>query len=142
MTIATILRVKGGEVATVAPDTPLRAVVATLHERRIGAVLVLDGGRLAGVLSERDIVRELHRRGPDVLERSAGECMTADVVTCSPDDSLLGALARMTDRRIRHLPVVDGERLAGIVSIGDLVKARLERLETEADQMKAYISGA
>ena len=142
MTIATILKGKGPDVARVAPGSTIADALALLHSRRIGAVLVMDGDVVAGILSERDIVRGLHAVGANIVDHPVSGCMTSPVITVSSSDSLLSALGLMTDRRIRHLPVVDGGRLAGIVSIGDIVKARLELLEAETHDMKAYISAS
>ena len=142
MTIASILKGKGGDVARVAPEATIAEALATLHARRIGAVLVMDGEAVVGILSERDIVRGLHAVGAGIVDHPVSGCMTAPVITVGPGDSLLSALGLMTDRRIRHLPVVDGGRLAGIVSIGDIVKRRLEILEAETHDMKAYISAS
>ncbi|MEJ8281773.1 CBS domain-containing protein [Pseudonocardia spirodelae] len=140
MRIADVLRSKGSAVSTVAPDEPVTVVLRAIAERNLGALPVVDGGRLVGIVSERDVVRRLHEQGDALLGARVSDVMTAEVVTCSPDDSV-GDLARvMTDRRVRHLPVlVDGE-LAGIVSIGDLVKARMDMLEKEREQLESYIS--
>ena len=141
MTIARILEGRP-EVVTVAPDTRVMEVVAMLAERRIGAVPVVHGGRVVGVFSERDVIGGLASTGAATLERAVGEVMTSPAVTVTPSDSAIAALALMTRRRIRHLPVLDGERMVGLVSIGDLVKYRIERIEADADQMRAYITQA
>lgn len=140
MTIGTILAAKGHAVVTVSPETPVREVVGELHTRRIGAVLVMDGAAVAGVVSERDVIRGLCASGPGVLERPARDIMTSPVVTIAPADSVTDAMELMTDRRVRHLPVVDGGRLVGLVSIGDLVKRRIEEAEQEALALKDYIA--
>lgn len=145
MTIAAILSGKGPDVVTVAADATVAAVVSVLVERRIGAVPVLDGGTIVGIVSERDIVRALGEAGaggPALPGRLAAEIMTAPVITIRPGDSVVGALALMTDRRIRHLPVVDRDRLVGMVSIGDLVKRRIAEAEREATELKEYIATA
>ena len=140
MTIATVLGAKGADVIHIAPTTPLRALVALLAERHIGAVPVIEGGRVVGILSERDIVRLLHQQGPDILDWPAERAMTPDPITVGAETPLLAALSLMTQRRVRHLPVVENGALVGFVSIGDLVKARIERIESEAEAMRAYIA--
>jgi CBS domain-containing protein len=142
MTIASILRNKGAEVASVAVSTPVRDVLTVLHDRRIGAVLVMDGGDIAGIVSERDIVRCLHQQGAAVLSMTAGDIMTSPVMTVDSTSLVVGAMALMTERRIRHLPVVDGGTLIGVVSIGDLVKRRIDMAEAEAAALKDYIATA
>jgi CBS domain-containing protein len=145
MTIAAILSGKGPEVVTVTADATVAAVVSVLVRRRIGAVPVLDGGSMVGIVSERDIVRALGEAGtggPALPDRPVAAIMTAPVITIRPADSVVGALALMTDRRIRHLPVVDGGRLVGMVSIGDLVKRRIAEAEREASELKEYITTA
>lgn len=141
MTIANVLQGKP-QVVTVAPDTRVADVVALLAERRIGAVPVMDGARVAGVFSERDVIIGLATGGAATLERAVGEVMTSPAVTVAPGDTAIAALALMTRRRIRHLPVLDGDVLVGVVSIGDLVKHRIERIEADADSMRAYITQA
>ena len=140
MTVASILRGKGGDIVHATPEQSVADVVRILCEYRIGAVLVMDGERVAGMLSERDVVRELNVRGGAVLELKARDIMTADVISVEPTESVTAALSRMTRRRIRHLPVVDGGRVIGIVSIGDLVKARIDQAVTEAEALKDYIT--
>ena len=142
MTIASILREKGADVVHVAPGDSVTSVLALLDDRGIGAVLVCDDGSVAGVVSERDIVRCLARRKAEVLALTARDVMTAPVITVPPATTVNEAMSLMTDRRIRHLPVVDGSRLAGLVSIGDLVKARIEAAEREAGELKEYITAA
>ncbi|BBG05529.1 MULTISPECIES: CBS domain-containing protein [Pseudonocardia] len=140
MRIGDILKGKGSAVTTVAPDSPVTEVVRFIAEVNLGALPVVDAGRLVGIVSERDIVRRLHQQGNESLDARVSEVMTADVVTCSPDDGV-GELGRiMTDRRIRHLPVVVDGELIGIVSIGDLVKARIDMLEQEREQLESYIA--
>ena len=142
MTIAAILERKGSEVVTVSADAPVRDAVDLLAGRRIGVVVVLDGGEVAGILSERDIIYCLASEGSAVLDLPASRVMTAPAVTVGPQVSVLAALSDMSKRRIRHLPVVDGGRLAGLVSIGDLVAYRIRRIEEEAEAMRAYIQSA
>lgn len=141
MTIAAILRNKGDEVFSIASGKTVADAVALLAERRIGAAPVIDGGRVAGIVSERDVLYGLAREGGGLLERRVEEVMTAAPVTVAPDTPVLHALATMTRRRIRHLPVIDGAALVGFVSIGDLVKYRIDRIEAEADAMRSYIAG-
>lgn len=137
--IGSILNGKKGLIA-VTSETPIRAIVALLHEHRIGAVLVLDGDAIMGMVSERDICRCLHDRGDSILQAAASDIMTAPVITGHPAMSVAEAMEVMTDRRFRHLPVIEGGRCVGIVSIGDLVKRRIEEAEHEAAAMKAYIA--
>jgi CBS domain-containing protein len=140
MLIAQILRTKGDMVFTVGPDTPLGEACALMRARRVGALVVREGeGPVLGIVSERDVVR-LVADGPDALRRPVREGMTGEVVFAEPRESADALLARMTDRRFRHLPVCEGERLVGIVSIGDLVKVKIDEAEAEAQGLKAYIS--
>ena len=141
MTIAAILGGKGHDVVTIEGDRTAREAVALLATQRIGALPVLEGGQVAGVFSERDVIYCLGAKGPSALDRSVRELMTAPAISVRPDESVLSALALMTRRRIRHLPVLDGGRLVGFVSIGDLVKHRIDHIEAEANAMRAYISG-
>lgn len=139
--IASILAGKGTAVVVIAPDTTLTEAARLLTERRIGAVAVVDpDGGLAGILSERDIVRAVAARGAAALTAPASSAMTAKVVTAEPGDRIDAALARMSDRRIRHLPVMQEGKLVGFVSIGDLVKAQIDLALAEADAMRAYIA--
>ncbi len=140
MTIASILREKGNAVTTVTGDLSIHDVVSLLHEHRIGALIVVESDRIAGVVSERDVVKCLHEKGAAIFDAKARDIMTSRVLTTSLTDSVGSALGMMTERRIRHLPVVDGDRLVGIVSIGDLVKRRIDDAEHEAGLLKEYIS--
>jgi CBS domain-containing protein len=141
MRIAEILRRKGSEVATVPPETTVRSLLDTLAEHNIGAVVVSpDGDRIAGIVSERDVVRSLHARGADLLDTPVSAIMTVDVRTCAPGDAVDGLRRTMTEHRVRHLPVVHEGRLIGIVSIGDVVKTRMEELEAEQQQLQSYIT--
>jgi CBS domain-containing protein len=142
MTIAAVLGGKGSEVATIAADRPVREAVALLTDRKFGALPVTEDGRIAGILSERDIVHCLKDHGGAVLDWPVSKVMTAPVITVEATTPVLAALALMTQRRVRHLPVLDGGRLAGIVSIGDLVKHRMERIEAEAEALRSYIQSA
>ncbi|MER7449532.1 CBS domain-containing protein [Nocardia beijingensis] len=142
MRISEILRRKGSDVATVAPDTTVRALLATLAERNIGAVVVSpDGNTIAGIVSERDVVRNLHAWGADLLDTPVSAIMTSVVRTCAPDDRVDGLRRTMTDHRIRHLPVVQDGRLVGIVSIGDVVKSAISELADEREHLVEYLQG-
>jgi CBS domain-containing protein len=142
MTIAAVLRSKGSAVETIAADAQVFDAVRRLGEKRIGALPVLEQGRIAGIMSERDVIYCLRDHGPEVLDWPVSRVMSSPAITASADTDVLAALALMTQRRIRHLPVVEREQLLGIVSIGDLVKYRMERIEAEADAMRAYIQSA
>jgi len=124
------------------PDMPVRDVVALLASKRIGALPVIDGARVVGIFSERDVLYRLAEEGEACLARPMSEVMSATPISIDRRTSLLDALALMTERRIRHLPVVEGEEMCGFVSIGDLVKARLEEIQHEAEAMRAYIQTA
>ena len=140
MKVTGLLATKGSDVTTVDPTATVRDVVATLHEVRIGALVVSpDGATVAGIVSERDVVAALARHGAAALDLAVTELMATDVQTCAPGDQVAGLMAVMTARRIRHLPVLDGGRLAGIVSIGDVVKARVDELEEDRDRLHEYI---
>ncbi|MBN6041586.1 CBS domain-containing protein [Amycolatopsis sp. 195334CR] len=141
MRIADVLRSKGSLVATVAPESSVTDLLAGLAEHNVGAMVVLgEEEKVVGIVSERDVVRRLHDRGPELLARPVSEIMTTLVATCTPEDSVDHLSAVMTERRIRHVPVVVNGRLAGIVSIGDVVKTRLNELEERHDQLQAYIA--
>jgi CBS domain-containing protein len=141
MRINEVLKTKGAEVITVSPDTTVRDLVALLVEKNIGAVLVATRERpVAGIVSERDVVRGL-ADGPGVLDRPVSDLMTAEVVTAEPHQSVHELMRLMTQRRIRHVPVVTDGELQGIVSIGDVVKSRIDELEFERDQLESYVSG-
>lgn len=142
MIIASVLHGKGSAVETIAADQSLYDAVRKLGERRIGALPVIEAGRLVGIISERDVIYCLRDHGPDVLQWSIGRVMSSPAITVGPDTGVLEALALITQRRIRHLPVVEGGQIRGIVSIGDLVKHRMERIEAEAEAMRTYIQSA
>ena len=142
MTIAAILANKGSDVATVPADASVRDVVSLLADRRIGAVPVVGGGQICGIFSERDLVRCVCDHGPGVLDWSVERVMSAPVETVDTKTPILAALATMTQRRMRHLPVVEEGQIRGIVSIGDLVKHRIERIEAEAYALRTYIQSA
>lgn len=142
MTIAAVLRGKGHEVETVTAEERLLDAVRKLGEKRIGALPVVDGGAIVGIMSERDIIYCLREHGPEALDWPVSRAMTAPAITADLETAVLSALALMTQRRIRHLPVVEEGRIRGIVSIGDLVKFRMERIEAEAEAMREYIQSA
>jgi CBS domain-containing protein len=140
MRIADVLRNKGASVATITPETSVSGLLTELSVHNIGAMVVVSPDGLIGIVSERDIVRALHVRGADILLQPVSEIMTSTVATCAPTDSVDSLTALMTTNRVRHVPVVDGGRLVGIVSIGDVVKNRMDELETEQKQLQAYIT--
>lgn len=139
MTIQAILGDKGREVATVSADARLSEAVRILGEKRIGALPVVEGGRIVGIMSERDVIYCLKDHGAEVLDWPVSRVMTSPAITVDPSTQVLSALALITQKRVRHLPVVSGGELVGIVSIGDLVKHRIERIEFEAQAMRDYI---
>jgi CBS domain-containing protein len=142
MTIHRLIEGREGTVVTCSTDTLVSEAAAMLAERRIGALPVTEGGRLAGMFSERDVIYGLREHGSAVLSRTVGEVMTAPAVTVEPDTSVLAALSLMTRRRIRHLPVTRAGEMIGLVSIGDLVKHRIDQIEADAEAMRAYIQNA
>ena len=142
MTIAAILSSKGTEVATIASDAPLQEAVAELGGRRIGALLVVDAGEVKGIISERDVIYCLREHGAQILDWPVARAMSAPAIVVTPDTEILAAMALMTQQRIRHLPVIADGELRGIVSIGDLVKHRIDRIEREAEAMRSYIQSA
>jgi CBS domain-containing protein len=140
MIVKHILTAKSGNVITIAPTADLATAVKLLADRRIGAVVVLGiDHRIVGILSERDIVRALAEHGPRVLKHPISQVMTLDVKTCSEDDTIGDLMSRMTIGKFRHMPVVQQEKLIGIVSIGDVVKSRLEEIDLEAKALREYI---
>ena len=140
MRISDILRGKGPAVATVTETTTVTALLTELEIRNIGAMVVIGPGGVVGIVSERDVVRKLHEVGPEPLGRSVGDIMSVDVVTCRPEDPIDDLAALMTNNRVRHVPVLDNGRLAGIVSIGDVVKHRMEEMAAQHQQLHAYIT--
>jgi CBS domain-containing protein len=140
MLVTQILKTKGDLVFTATPNDTVSAICALLHSRKVGAMVILDGEDVAGIVSERDMVRALAEGGATALSQPVSAFMTRDVIFASPAESVDTLLEQMTDRRIRHLPVVEKGRLLGIVSIGDLVKYKISEVEAEADGLKAYIS--
>lgn len=143
MTVSSILAAKGGDVITIQPTATLGAAAALLTKRRIGALVVLGAGdRVAGILSERDIVHALAERGLQALDEPLSQSMTRDVATCGPEETINSLMERMTKGKFRHMPVVESGRLSGIVSIGDIVKQRLDDMERESEAMRDYIQTA
>lgn len=142
MTVATILRDKGHEVVQVRPDDSLMSAVQLLAERRIGCVPVVEDGAVVGVFSERDLVYRVAEVGTAALDLKVRDAMTAPAITIDAETPVIHGLSLMTKRRIRHLPVVTGGKLAGLVSIGDLVKYRIDRIESEAAALRDYIQTA
>jgi CBS domain-containing protein len=140
MTIRAILSSKGGDVLSVSSDALVSDAVALLAEKRIGAVPVIDDGAVVGIFSERDVVYGIARNGAAALDARIGDVMTAPAMTVDPDSAVMSGLSLMTRRRIRHLPVVEGSSVIGFVSIGDLVKYRIEKIEAEAAAMRDYIA--
>jgi CBS domain-containing protein len=140
MRINDVIRRKGGDVVTVKPDDTVARLLELLAEHRIGALVVsADGASIEGIVSERDVVRQLHHRGPEILSVTVSQIMTTSVETCDLDADTQDLAQQMTDRRIRHIPVVHEGRLHGIVSIGDVVKQRLDELQTERDSLVGYL---
>ena len=140
MKISDILQSKGSSTVTISPEATVRELVALLSEHNIGAVVVSrDGATLDGIVSERDVVRNLERLEP-LSEKSVREIMTVDVHTCGPGDAVDSLRGEMTERRVRHVPVMDGDALVGIVSIGDVVKSAINELQFERDQLSNYVN--
>lgn len=142
MTIARLIEGRSTDVVSCDTATSVADAVKLLSEKRIGAVPVLAGGKVAGIFSERDVVYQLAAHGPAMLDKTVGEVMTSPPITVEPGSDVLDALGLMTRRRIRHLPVMQGEAMVGFVSIGDLVKYRIERIVAEAEAMRSYIQSA
>lgn len=142
MTIARLMEGRSGEIVSCEASTTVRDAVKLLAERRIGALPVFSGQDIAGIFSERDVVYQLATHGPAMLDKPVAEVMTAPAITVEPGAGVLDALGMMTRRRIRHLPVTEGGKVIGFVSIGDLVKYRIDRIVSEAEAMRSYIQGA
>jgi CBS domain-containing protein len=140
MLVSQILKTKGDAVFTASPGETLGALAALLNARRVGALVVLDQDRVVGIVSERDVIRAVAEEGAAALSRPVADVMTKDVIFAEPGDRVDQLLSKMTDRRIRHLPVCKDERLIGIISIGDLVKSKIGEVEAEADGLRAYIA--
>lgn len=143
MTVAQILNAKGRAVVTAGPGDTVLAVAQVLSSKKIGAVVIIDAqGRIGGIVSERDIVRAVATAGLKALDRPVREFMTSPVRTCAPRDTESELMSLMTEHRVRHLPVVEGGKLGGMISIGDVVKHRIEAIEREAEEMKTYIASS
>ena len=141
MNVATILKMKGSDVATARADASVMEIVKDLAEHGVGAMVIVDDdGHVTGIISERDVVRAISKRGNEALTAPTSEVMTHDVVTCSEEDTVADLMEQMTDGRFRHLPVIVNGKLGGIVSIGDVVKQRIAEAEQEAAAMRAYIA--
>lgn len=143
MQVKSILATKGNEVATASPDAPLMNIMEQLSERNIGAIVVTDGKRkVVGIISERDVVRAMARHGVSVVDQPVSNFMTSSVITCADEDSTHDLMTKMTSGRFRHLPVVADGKLSGIISIGDVVKARINEVQREAEALRDYISSS
>lgn len=142
MTIGRLIEGRDAKIVSCDATASVREAITLLAERRIGAMPILQNGAVAGIFSERDVVYRLQQDGPAVLDRPVGEVMTKPAVSVDPDTPILSALSLMTKRRIRHLPVLVDGRMIGFVSIGDLVKFRIDRIESEADALREYIQTA
>jgi CBS domain-containing protein len=140
MRIADVLRNKGASVATITPETSVSGLLTELSVHNIGAMVVVSPDGVIGIVSERDVVRALQQRGADLLRQPVSEIMTTFVATCTLADTVDSLSALMTTKRVRHIPVMENGRLAGIVSIGDVVKTRMEELEATQEQLQAYIT--
>lgn len=141
MIVESVLNAKGSSVVTARPDTPVSEIAKFLAEAGIGAVVIsADNARVQGILSERDIVRAIAEQGAGALSLSASDLMTQDVVTCAPADHVAELMGIMTEKRIRHLPVVSEGTLAGIISIGDVVRCRVQEIESEAEALRTYVT--
>ena len=142
MTVRAILDTKGHDILSVTPDAKLSAAIKVLAERRIGAVLVMDNQRMEGILSERDIVRVLGERGAAVLDEPVSVVMTRKVISCKQSDTVGALMEMMTMGKFRHLPVVEGDKVVGLISIGDIVKWRVKEYESEREALQNYIKTA
>lgn len=141
MFVSDILKTKGFEIVTLTGTESVTEALAMMNQHRIGAVLIMtERGEIAGILSERDLVRAMHRFGRDVFDKTVSELMTAPVVTCSPRDPIAAIMGMMTAQRFRHVPVIEGDRLIGLISIGDVVKSHIEEAQAEVDALRRYIS--
>ena len=140
MRIADVLKTKGAAVSTITPDMTISELLATLVARNVGAMVVVSSAGLVGIVSERDVVRQLHVHGASVLSRPISKIMTSAVATCTKADTVDEISMLMTKHRVRHVPVLDGKKLIGIVSIGDVVKTRMGELEAEQQQLQSYIT--
>ena len=142
MHVAAVIKRKGSGVVSITPDHTIADATKLLTENRIGAILVMDGGEgIRGIISERDIIRALAKHGADALSHTVGSLMTREVQQCSPNDTIAEVMTTMTTRRFRHLTVVDGGKLLGMISIGDVVKQRLDDTELEVETLRGYVTG-
>ncbi|MFC0451271.1 CBS domain-containing protein [Rhodococcus jostii] len=139
MRIADVLRNKGPAVVTVDPGMSVSTLIGELAKHNVGALVVMENDAVVGIVTERDVVRRIHERGPDILNGQVRDIMTTSVFACIPTDTVDSLAETMTERRIRHLPVIVDGQLVGIVSIGDVVKSRIGELQTERDQLESYI---
>ena len=140
MTVLSILGKKGSDVITLPATATLSEICEMLAKKRIGAVLIVDGAKISGIVSERDIVRRLAASGASALNSAAADCMTKKLVTCTRSDTIPFIMEKMTQGRFRHIPVVEDGALVGVISIGDVVKHRIAEVEREADELRSYIS--
>lgn len=140
MRISDVLKNKGAGVLTIAPDTTVSDLLTGLVTRNVGAMVVTGPDGPVGIVSERDILRKLHEYGPALLGRTVADIMTAEIITCTPDDPVDSLAGLMTTNRVRHVPVIADGQLVGIVSIGDVVKTRMEELQIQQEQLEAYIT--
>lgn len=141
MYVSDILKVKGSDVLSIGAGEPIHAAIAILAVNRIGAVLVIDDkGAIAGIVSERDLVRAMHKFGKELFDKRVADLMTTTVVTCSPKDPLAAIMGMMTSQRFRHVPVLDDGKVVGMISIGDVVKSRIEEAQFEVDALRRYIA--
>lgn len=140
MNVNTILHVKGREVISVSPDTPILKLTKIFTKNKIGSIVVLDNERLVGIVSERDVVRAIASQGPEVLEETVSSIMTSEVITCGGGDTIDQIMSIMTTGRFRHIPVIENGQLSGIISIGDVVQQRIAAVEMEAKAMRSYIA--
>jgi CBS domain-containing protein len=138
--VSDVLRGKGAEVSTISPEAPVSELLQMLAERNIGAVVVVSGDAVIGIVSERDVVRGMHREQGALLNSAVRDIMSSTVVTCVPEDEVASLERTMTDGRFRHVPVLSGGKLAGIVSIGDVVKVRIVELEDERAHLHSYLA--
>ena len=140
MSVSEILSGKGGSVITVSPDTSLVEVSKTLAKHKIGALVAKNGNYVCGIVSERDIVRHIAQDGAEALQHTVADCMTKEVVSCTRSDSIDTVMEKMTSGRFRHLPVIENTELLGIISIGDVVKRKIDMAERDAEELKRYIA--
>ena len=141
MFVAEILKTKGNAVFSIAPDLTVTQACEELEQKRVGALVVCDGEKVVGVFSERDVVKALAADGADALDRPVADYMTAKVIYAEPAEEMSVLMTRMTDRRIRHLPVMQADRLVGVISIGDVVKCQIAEHAHEAESLRTYIAG-